>query len=179
MRPRQPLPRLWLMTDPRMGDGLWAALERLPRRSGVVFRHYQLDEQARAALFQRVRQVARRRRLVLLVAGAPLRGADGRHGPHTRGGTAGLATRPVHHRRDLVAATRARVDAVFASPVFATRSHPGAAALGRARFGQMIRDSRVPVIALGGMDARRARSIAHLGIHGWAAIDAWVGERTR
>lgn len=174
MRPRQPLPRLWLMTDPRMGEALWTALERLPRGAGVVFRHYQLPPAERAELFARVRRVARRRRLVLLVAGAPLRGADGRHGCGTDVRVHGLTTGAVHHRRDLVEARRARVDAVFASPVFATRSHPGAPALGRARFGLLIRGMRVPVIALGGMDARRARSLAPFRIHGWAAIDAWA-----
>ena len=173
MRPRPPLPRLWLMTDPRMGEALWTALEQLPRGAGVVFRHYQLPPAERHELFARVRRVARRRRLVLLVAGPPLRGADGRHGGRTRVGAPGLKTRAVHHRRDLVAARRARVDAVFASPVFATRSHPGAPALGRVRFGLLIREAGVPVIALGGMNARRARSLAHFRIHGWAAIDAW------
>jgi thiamine-phosphate pyrophosphorylase len=62
---------------------------------------------------------------------------------------------------------------VFVSPVFPTRSHPGAPALGRIRFGLLIRDSGIPVIALGGMDERRARSLARLRVHGWAAIDAW------
>ena len=174
MRARQPLPRQWLMTDPRMGEGLWHALERLPRGAGVVFRHYQLPPRERAELFTRVRRVARRRRLVLVVAGAPLRGADGWHGGQTRVGMHALTTRAVHQRRDMVAARRARVDAVFASPVFPTRSHPGAAALGRARFGLLIRGASVPVIALGGMNARRARSLAHFRIHGWAAIDAWA-----
>jgi acyl dehydratase len=28
------------MTDPRMGEALWQALERMPRGSGVIFRHY-------------------------------------------------------------------------------------------------------------------------------------------
>ncbi|MCC2977197.1 thiamine phosphate synthase [Sphingomonas sp. PL-96] len=162
------------MTDPRMGEALWTALERLPRGAGVVFRHYLLPPAERAELFARVRRVARRRRLVLLVAGAPLRGADGRHGGGRRVGARGLTTRAVHHRRDLVAARRARVDAVFASPVFATRSHPGAPALGRVRFGLLIRGEEVPVIALGGMNARRAKSLAPLRIHGWAAIDAWA-----
>ena len=174
MRARQPLPRQWLMTDPRMGEALWDALERLPRGAGVVFRHYQLPPQERAALFARVRRVARRRRLVLLVAGARLPGADGRHGMRSAAPKQGLATRPAHHRRDVVAARRDRVDAVFASPVFATRSHPGAPALGRVRFGRMIRGAGIPVIALGGMDARRARSLAGFGVHGWAAIDAWT-----
>jgi thiamine-phosphate pyrophosphorylase len=162
------------MTDPRMGEALWTALERLPRGAGVVFRHYQLSPAERLELFARVRRVARRRRLVLLVAGAPLRGADGRHGGGTGVGMHGLTTRAVHHRRDLVAAGRARVDAVFASPVFATRSHPGAPALGRVRFGLLIRGAGVPVIALGGMDARRARSLAPFRVYGWAAIDAWT-----
>ena len=30
MRRRQPLPRLWMMTDERQGDALWEALDRLP-----------------------------------------------------------------------------------------------------------------------------------------------------
>jgi thiamine-phosphate pyrophosphorylase len=160
------------MTDPRMGEALWSALERLPRGAGVVFRHYQLPPRARAELFAQVRRVARRRRLVLLVAGKPLRGADGRHGARAAG-SHGRATRPAHHRRDLVAARRAGVDAAFVSPVFPTRSHPGAPALGRVRFGLLIRDSGIPVIALGGMDEGRARSLARLRVHGWAAIDAW------
>ena len=35
MKRRQPLPRVWLMTDERQGDGLWGALERLPRGAGM------------------------------------------------------------------------------------------------------------------------------------------------
>ena len=174
MRPRQPLPRHWLMTDPRMGDGLWRALERLPRGAGVVFRHYQLQAPERAELYARLRRVARRRHLVLLVAGPRLPGADGQHGARNRGPNRGLVTWPVHHRRDLIAARRAGADAVLVSPVFPTRSHPGAAALGRVRFGLLIRDSGIPVIALGGMDERRARSLRLLGVHGWAGIDAWA-----
>lgn len=172
MHRRHPLPRHWLMTDVRMGDGLWRTLERLPRGGGVVFRHYQLDARARKTLFARVRRVCRRRGLVLLVAGPQLGRGDGMHGPRTRGGRS-LATRPVHHRRELVAARRAGVDAVFASPVFATRSHPGSRALGPARFGLMVRDAGLPVIALGGMDAQRARALRPMRLHGWAAIDAW------
>jgi thiamine-phosphate pyrophosphorylase len=174
MRARQPLPRLWLMTDPRMGNGLWRALARLPKGAGVVFRHYQLPLPERAEVFARVRRIARRRHLVLLVAGPPLPGADGRHGARKRATARGLITRPVHHRRDLVAARRAGADAVFVSPVFPTRSHPGAPALGRVRFGLLVRDSGVPVIALGGMDGARARSLGPFGVHGWAAIDAWA-----
>ncbi len=161
---RQPLPRLWLMTDERQGDGLWEALERLPAGSGVVFRHYSLAPAERRRLFDRVRRVARRRRLLLL-AGGGLRG-DGAHG----GRGPGLRSASAHGLRELKTAERDGAKLVFLSPAFATRSHPGARALGPVRFGLIARQARVPVIALGGVDARKARRLPH--IYGWAAIDA-------
>ncbi|ATY33197.1 thiamine phosphate synthase [Sphingomonas psychrotolerans] len=172
MRPRHPLPQLWLMTDERMGDLLWDALARLPRGSGVVFRHYGLPSGERGALFARVTQVARRRGLLVIRAGAERlgRGAAGVHGRRGEG----LRTWPAHSRREAIAGIRAGANLLFVSPVFATRSHHGARALGRARLGLMIRGLQVPVIALGGMDPRRAAGLKPLDIYGWAAIDAWT-----
>lgn len=166
-----PIPRLWLMTDPRLGERLWDALDRLPRGSGVIFRHYELPLPERRALFARIATVARRRGLVLLCAGAaPMRGEQGTHGRRGRG----LTTWPVHSRREAVAAIRAGADALLVSPVFPTRSHPGAPVLGPARFGLLIRGLDVPIIALGGMNPRSGRRLRAMGIHGWAAIDAWA-----
>jgi thiamine-phosphate pyrophosphorylase len=167
MKRRQPLPRHWLMTDERQGDRLWAALERLPRGGGIVFRHYGLARHDRLRLFEQVRQVARRRGLMLLVAGLPLPGGDGTHGRPGRG----LRSAPVHNLRELRAAERRGVDLVFLSPVYPTRSHPGAAPLGPHRFALIAHQARVPVIALGGMDAEKARTLG--GAYGWAGIDAW------
>ncbi|KQN35513.1 thiamine monophosphate synthase [Sphingomonas sp. Leaf407] len=173
MRSRHPLPRCWLMTDERLGAALPAIVARMPRGSGIVFRHYATPPVERRALFAKVRRIARARRLVLLVAGPALPRADGIHGRTARPGR-GLATRPVHTLRERIAAERAGVDAIFVSPVFATRSHPGARALGRVRLGLLLRNNRLPTIALGGMDAPRARSLTGRAIHGWAAIDAWA-----
>ncbi len=99
----------------------------------------------------------------------------GRHVPMRRAAAGAMRTCAAHSRTDIIAARRAGLDAVFVSPVFATRSHPGKPALGRVRFGLMVRAAGVPVIALGGMNAQRARTLAPFGIHGWAAIDAWTG----
>jgi thiamine-phosphate pyrophosphorylase len=79
---------------------------------------------------------------------------------------------PVHSVSERVAAERAGADLLFVSPVFATRSHPGVGGLGRVRFGLMIRGAKRPVIALGGMDAKRARELQNFGIYGWAAISS-------
>ncbi len=161
------------MTDERLGDALPTIAATLPQGSGIVFRHYATPAGERRRTFARVRRIARARRLVLLVAGPPLPGGDGVHGRNARHGR-DFATRPVHSIRERIAAERAGVDAIFVSPVFATRSHPGAAALGRVRFGLLVRGARVPVIALGGMTAARARTLRPFGIAGWAAIDAWA-----
>jgi thiamine-phosphate pyrophosphorylase len=163
---RQPLPRLWLMTDERQGDALWDALERLPKGSGVVFRHYGLARRKRRNLFERVCKVARRRRLLLL-AGAGLRG-DGVHGGRGRG----FRSASAHNLRELKTAERSGAALVFLSPAFPTRSHPGARTLGPVRFGLIARQARAPVIALGGVHARNARRLPH--IYGWAGIDAWL-----
>jgi thiamine-phosphate pyrophosphorylase len=179
-RQARALPSPFLMTDERMGDALWSALERLPRGAGVVFRHYRLPPADRRALFERVRAVARRRGLVLILAGterlARAWGADGVHGrsPHRLSARPLLRSAPVHDRPALIEARRRECDLLFVSPLFPTRSHPGAPVLGAVRAGLMMGMDRSRVVALGGMTQHRARSCAALGIRRWAAIDAWL-----
>ena len=173
MMRRQPLPRLWLMTDERLGDRLFEALANLPQGGGIVFRHYSLAEAERRALFEQVKAAARARHQLLLLAGpaaqAALWGAEGSHG---RGPGVGLRSAPAHNLSELLAADRDRADLVFLSPVFATRSHPGAATLGPAAFNRLARRTDRPAIALGGMNALRARRVREA--YGWAGIDAWL-----
>lgn len=181
MRRGQPLPRMWMMTDERQGDRLWPALENLPRGSGVVVRHYSLADIERRALAARIRRIAQRRRLVLVVAGSPAFAlrcrADGFHERSGRVGPPGLLrTMPVHDAREMVLANRVGADAVFVSPVFPTDSHPGAPALGRRGLARLAQGARAPVIALGDMTAGRARSLPRHAGYGWAAIGALTPE---
>lgn len=170
----QPLPREWLMTDERQGDRLFDALARLPAGAGIVFRHYALRAEERWLLYREVRLIARRAGHLLLLGGpaeeAKAWSADGSHGA---GPGEGLRTAPAHDLREIRAAERAGAALVFLSPVYPTRSHPGAPALGPALFGRLCRRSRLPVVALGGMDRMRARALGLRGAWGWAGIDAW------
>jgi thiamine-phosphate pyrophosphorylase len=176
MSRRQPLPRLWLMTDERQGEGLWPALERLPRGAGVVFRHYTLPPDQRRKLFIAVRVVTRRRGLLLLLAGSRSEalawGAEGSHGAGGRSGRGQVRSAPAHGLAGIRFAERSGADLIFLSPVFPTRSHPGAEALGPDGFDRLARATRLPVIALGGMDAKRAGALR--GAYGWAGIDSWT-----
>lgn len=170
------LPKLWLMTDERFGDKLLPSIAALPRGSGIIFRHYSLDPAARRTLFEAVRRIAVSKRHWLIVAGdAGIAHASKIDGYHGRQRAKGFHTAPVHSLREAIAAQKAGAGLLFVSPVFATRSHAGARALGSVRFGLLIRGLKTPVIALGGMTKARARGLAAMKIYGWAGIDALIG----
>jgi thiamine-phosphate pyrophosphorylase len=169
------LPKLWLISDERNDAALENALRRLPRGSGFLYRHYHLGERERFERFLVLRRIARARGHVVLLSDSALTarewGAGGIYGaPRTlwprRRGLLHLAT--VHDLSEIGLANRLGADAVLLSPVFATRSHPGGGALGPSPFRLLAQHSRVPVIALGGMDAHRALTLKWPR---WAAID--------
>lgn len=172
MPTRQPLPRLWLITDERQGEGLFAAITRLPEGAGIVFRHHSLAEVARRDLFARVKAAAPGP--VLLAGPADQAEAWGADGSHGSGRGKGLRSAPVHNYVEIRAAEREGAAFLFLSPAYPTRSHPQARPLGLARFAWLARRTRLPVIALGGMNETRGRRLASFGAYGWAGIDAWA-----
>lgn len=174
MPSRQPLPKLWLISDERNDSVVNEALDRLPEHSGLVFRHYHLFGDQRRARFEALARQCRARNHLAILAGdcATARewGADGAYGhPDALGRCEDvLRFATVHDAAEIERADRAEVDAMFLSPVFATRSHPGAEGLGKERFLTLAARAKAPVIALGGMTAERA---AELGWPRWGAID--------
>lgn len=169
------LPALWLISDARNDRSLEAALSRLPRGSGFIYRHYHLPDTQRSERFHELRRAAHRHGHIAIVADSALTarewGADGIYGPARalwprRERLLHLAT--AHSAAEIALANRLAADAILLSPVFATRSHPGAATLGAVRFRLLARLAQCPVIALGGMTRARARA---LGWPRWAAID--------
>lgn len=182
MNKRHPrLPFLWLVSDARNDSALEEVLVRLPRGSGIIYRHYHLEPDERRTRFETLASIAHSRGHVLVLSGnawqARRWGADGVYGPPERlqAGPAMLRLVTAHSLREIGQAHRARADAIVLSPVFPTRSHPNAPTLGPVRFLLLGNHARVPVIALGGVDPHRARA---LGGAGWAAIDGICGEPT-
>jgi thiamine-phosphate pyrophosphorylase len=177
-----PLPRLFLFSDPARLPDPRAAAARLPPGAAVVARGLAPGVLAGLA------GLARRRRLVLLVAGdgrAALRHRAGLHLPD-RPGAPGLlpfllARRQVRHRLPLTVAAhgraglargrRLRADAAVLSPVFPTASHPGAPALGPGRWAALARRAGRPVVALGGLQPGNAGRLPRWA-GGFAAIGA-------
>jgi len=176
--PDRLVPEIWLMTDERNDHTLEDNVSKLPRRSGIIYRHYHLDSKAREARFAQLRKIARRRDHTILLAGSPHMarawGADGIHGREWKKyRTSGLLhSAPVHDAKEIAEAKHADADLFFLSPAFATQSHPGKKPLSTLQLRQLIRLCDKPVILLGGMNAKRFNSCRRLGASGWAAIDA-------
>ena len=167
-----PLPDIWLLTDARNDAALEGILRRLPRGSGLVFRHYHLPAPQRRARFDALARLAWSRGHRVVLSGSPAEarrwGADGAYGAPTAlaRGRAMLRLATAHSLRELRLARRA--DAVLLSPVFPTRSHPGGQVLGPLRFRLLAARVPAPVIALGGLNRRTAE---RLNWPRWAAID--------
>jgi thiamine-phosphate pyrophosphorylase len=173
MRRRYPaLPAIWLVSDARNDAVLERVLIRMPRGSGLIFRHYHLPPSDRRRRFDELRRLARRKgHQIALSADARTAhrwGADAAYGPAEVLARGPALPRLVtaHSLHEMSKAGRAA--AIVLSPVHSTRSHPGIRSLGGVRFRLLAARSRVPVMALGGMTARRARA---LGAEHWAAID--------
>lgn len=182
MRRGRRLPALWLVSDlVRLPDPL-AAAARLPRGAGVLARDLA------APVLLRLAALARRRGLMLLVAGdgrAALAARSGLHLPDRRrarnvlpfllarraGAPCAVLAIAAHGGATSAArARRLRPDLAFLSPIFATRSHPGAAALGPLRWLAAARRLPVPAAALGGVAPVTARRVPRRAA-GIAAID--------
>lgn len=165
--------RLVLMTDDsRLPDPL-AAARALPRGSLVIARsRTELEPLARALL-----ELAHIRVLVAGDAALAVRlKAYGVHLPEARAQEAAhwrarfphlFITAAAHSLRALA---RDHVDAFLLSPVFPTESHPGAQSLTPVRASLIARQTRVPVYALGGIEARNVTRLS--GFAGVAAIGA-------
>ena len=175
------LPPLCLITDDeRLADPA-AAAAALPRGSLVIVRSR--NDGARKRLAARLAHIARTRSLILVIASDPMLAirtkADGLHLPESRAQEAShwraahpdwLISVSVHSLRALGRVHRA--DVALLAPIFATSSHPGRRSLSPVRANAIARLSRVPVYALGGIDAANAKRLFGPNYAGIAAISS-------
>jgi thiamine monophosphate synthase len=154
-------------------------IEKLPSGSVVICRDY--DHAERETYARHLRALTCKNGQFLLVAGdvalARRVGADGVHLPEymlrARPVLSGfrLITAACHSVQALRRAERLGVDFALVSPVFSTRSHVDARPLGLHRLSRHISGTRVPCVALGGVNVKTARKLRPLRLAGVAAID--------
>jgi thiamine-phosphate pyrophosphorylase len=172
------------VTDDKRGGDPLALARSLPAGSLLIFRHY--EARNRAAFAARLAVLCRSRRVKLLVAGDLALAMEVRVGLHLPEGLAaqasprirlwvrrgGFLTTAAHRRAALSHAARLGAEAALLSPVFATASHPGGKPLGLIGFRRLARIAKLPVIALGGIDANSILKLKGAPIAGVAAVGA-------
>lgn len=181
----QPQPRLWLVSDARNDTVLADAIVRMPPGSALLYRHYHLGPDARAARLRQLLPLLRRRRVQLFIADAQLwrmvRPHPGRHcNRHQRSRAVGRAlptavSASVHNAREWQRARQMRADILLLSPIFVSRSHPGGRPIARGTARMIVAKSQVPVILMGGMTRARFAMLKNWRAAGWAAIDGLSG----
>ena len=178
---RQGLPELLFLTDDARTPDPLTAIMHLPQNCGVIFRHYEARD--RVALAERCAALAKDQGRKFLIAGdydlARDLHADGLHLPENMARQAPRMRQrqPTWHMtlaaHSFMAVRKAQsldIDAVFASPVFPTQSHPDRSTLGIMRLAKWAKASRHPVYALGGVTKHNLLRLQGLGIGGIAAI---------
>jgi len=170
------------MTDETRSGQLTGVIERMPKDSVLIFRHYGITDRALAAR-QVVRACHKRHIRCLIAADALLARrckADGVHLPeHMLRGAPVRRFAPIgwwvtgaaHCRASVRRAQSRNLTAVLLSPVFASRSHPEGKLLGTLAFATIAHSTRIPLIALGGVHPHHFRRLAAAGACGVAGID--------
>jgi len=175
---RNPLPDLWLLSDERNAHNLHRILRSYTVQLGFVYRHYHLSPEQRYAEFRKLGRIARAEGHLVILSDSAMTarewGADGIYGAPLslyprRSDLLHIAA--AHNMREIAQANRIGADAVMLSPVFPTRSHPGAKTLGPMRWHTLARHAQMPVIALGGMNLNNVRQLQSPR---WAAIDGFI-----
>jgi thiamine-phosphate pyrophosphorylase len=173
------LPPLMFFTDPERTPDIAAVAARLPPGSAIVLRTFgAADSEVQA---RKLAQVARRRRLTLLIGAdtalAARVGAQGVHlperlahraGPLRRAHPGWIVTTAAHSLR---AARGTQAHACVVSAIFPSRSPSAGAPLGAMRLARIAKAAGRPVYALGGVNARTARRLLGVRLAGLAAVD--------
>lgn len=177
------LPARIALTDPVRAPDPYTVLATLPAGSALIWRAY--DTTLTRGMIRALEHAASAGHVTLLIAAKPADarklGSQNRHlaGHQARTFrkttyTDKITTCAAHSAKEIIAAARARADAVLISPVFATASHRGAKTLGPLRFATLARlahAKNLAVYALGGLtDDTKIKRLSGSGHHGVAGI---------
>lgn len=172
------LPREYAVTDAE-NLGLEFSLSQMASRLEQGLKLIQVRDKNlpdRAGFARKVIDLAHRFGAKVLVNGDPTCDADGIHFTAKQlmalkeRPRDGLAAASCHSRQELERAMQLELDFAVLGPVMPTASHERAPTLGWRRFAAIVRDSSIPVYAIGGVAPSDLRQAWSRGAHGLAMI---------
>lgn len=183
---RLPHPPLLLVTDRRQARKPLVEVVGAALAAGcrwVSVREKDLPEDDQIALVRLLLPMARRNGARLTLHGdAALAKAAGADGVHLSAGGDAAASRQllgpdkligvsIHTATEAAAVDPAIADYAIAGPAYETASKPGyGPEIGRKGLADLARSSRVPLVAIGGLNATRAAEVLAVGVAGIAVM---------
>jgi thiamine-phosphate pyrophosphorylase len=183
---RLPQPPLLLVTDRRQARKPLAEVVGAALAAGcrwVSVREKDLPEEDQIALVRLLLPIARRNGARLTLHGdAALAKAAGADGVHVSSHGDAAASRKllgpdkligvsIHTATEAVAVDPAIADYAIAGPAYETASKPGyGPEIGRKGLADLAKSSRVPLVAIGGLNATRAAEVLAAGVSGIAVM---------
>ena len=79
-----------------------------------------------------------------------------------------IITTAVHSMHSLKKVERLDIDAALLSPVFPSKSHPNSKNLGLNKFSKIVKKTKLPIYALGGINIKNIKSLMETDIIGYA-----------
>jgi thiamine-phosphate pyrophosphorylase len=183
---RLPQPPLLLVTDRRQARKPLVEIVAAALASGcrwVSVREKDLPDDEQIAIVRMLLPITRRNGACLSMHGdAALAKAAGADGVHLASGSDVAAARQllgpdkligvsIHTATEAAAIDPAMADYAIAGPAYETASKPGyGPEIGRKGLADLARNSRVPLVAIGGLNATRAAEVLAVGVAGIAVM---------
>lgn len=168
---------------------LFKIIKTLPKNTLIIFREYDLTEEKRQELAQKIILEAKKYKLKVLI-GKSLRlaldlHADGVHFSDNDKIPLSLINKKnfrknfifsyaAHNLHSILKAKNLKNDLTFISPIFKTNSHEGAKTFGLLNLRKIILKVKKPLHGLGGINLNNIKSIRSSGIAGFAGIEIFT-----
>lgn len=168
------LPAFFFVTDPKRTPDPISIARKLPKGSGILFRHFGLENRFEVGL--KLSKISKARELKLFVSYdtklAEYTKADGMHWPKSKVFLKKrsqfknyMHSSSAHTHRQIRTALQNDFDACFVSSVFESQSSSAPTAMGVTKFRLMCQNSAIPIYGLGGITSNNAAKITkHAGI---------------
>ena len=164
------LPSAWFLTDPQRTPNPLPIMQKLPCGWGVIYRHFGSAD--RHDLAYAMLKSAQKRKLVFCVSWddqMDLTRFDGVHWPRwaLTGSKPSLDFRQInttsaHSREQIAQATKFKMEACFLSALFPSKSASAPPPIGVHRLARLQKSSRIPLVALGGINGSNSLKVANL-----------------
>jgi thiamine-phosphate pyrophosphorylase len=183
------LPKLYAITDRKAyGTDFLQTLRKVLERGIklIQLREKELPDSELYELATEVRKLTRRYNAMLLINGrfdiALAVGAEGVHLPENSLPPSVVKSKypqlivgfSAHSLESALYAQRQGADFITLSPLFKTSSHPETKPLGVNRFRDIVKELKIPVYALGGINWNRIKTCYKAGAYGIAGIKIFI-----